>query len=287
MPARDPSPRQALNDALIEALQVELGFESAGDLATLRDRAARRLERQDARRQINLENIARRTLERVPAGTGGAIDPLWLARFAESAAEIEAESLQDVWSRVLAQEATRPGAISLRTLTVLRDLTGEQIVLFARFARFGINNFIMRLDEAFFEGKGLAPDDLLLFEELGLLRAGSGQVKTFKSQSEDSYVTHLLYRDQVLRVTHESNKKPLALPCHRLTAAGAELAELLPVHEDSDYIVGMTGWLAKRGYRVAQARINARADRNTVTSHTPFCELYPYDRRRRLKRAGR
>ncbi|MSP88058.1 MAG: DUF2806 domain-containing protein [Alphaproteobacteria bacterium] len=287
MPARDLSPTPIPSQALLDALQVELGFERAGSLATLRDRASRRLERQEARRQINLENIARRTLDRVAIDAAGAIDPLWLARFAESAAEIEDESLQDLWSRALAQEATRPGAISLRTLTVLRDLSGPHVSLFAGFARFAINNFVMRLEEAFFEGKGLAPDDLLLFEELGLLRPGSGQVKTFKSQSEDSYVTHLLYRDQVLRVTHETNKKPLALPCHRLTAAGAELAEILPVEEDSDYIVGMTGWLAKRGYRVAQARINARSDRNTVTSHSPFCELYPYDRRRRLKRAGR
>lgn len=287
MPARDPSPKQTSGQALIEALQVELGFERAGGLATLRDRATRRLERQEARRQINLENIARRTLDHVSGDAAGAVDPLWLARFAESAAEVEDESLQDVWSLALAQEAVRPGAISLRTLTVLRDLSGAHIPLFAGFARFAINNFVMRLDEAFFEGKGLAPDDLLLFEELGLLRPGSGQVKTFKSQSEDSYVTHLLYRDQVLRVTHETNKKPLALPCYRLTAAGAELAGILLVREDSDYIVGMTGWLAKRGYRVAQARINARSDRNTVTSHTPFCELYPYDRRHRLKRTGR
>lgn len=287
MSARDPLPKPALSDALIEALQVELAVEPGGDLATLRDRASRRLERQEARRQINLESIARRTIDRLSGGGDGAVNPHWLARFAESAAEIEAEPLQDLWSRVLAQETARPGAISLRTLTVLRDITVAQVAMFARFACFAINNFVMRLDEAFFEGKGIPPDDLLLFEELGLLRPGTGQTKTFKSQSEDSFVTHLLYRDQVLRVTHESNKKPLALPCYRLTAAGAELAEILPVEEDSDYIVGMTGWLAKRGYRVAQARINARADRNTVTSHSPFCELYPYDRRRRLKRAGR
>jgi hypothetical protein len=284
MSARDLLPKPAPSDALIEALQVELAVEPGGELATLSDRASRRLERQEARRQINLESIARRAVDRVPGAAAGAVNPHWLARFAEAAAEIEAEPLQDLWARVLAQEAARPGAISLRTLTVLRDIAAAQVAMFARFA---INNFVMRLEDAFFEGKGIPPDDLLLFEELGLLRPGTGQTKTFKSQGEDSFVTHLLYRDQVLRVTHESNKKPLALPCYRLTAAGAELAEILPVEEDSDYIVGMTGWLAKRGYRVAQARINARADRNTVTSHSPFCELYPYDRRRRLKRAGR
>lgn len=285
MPARDPLTQPTAHDALLDALQVELGIEPDGELATLGARVARRLERQQARGQINLESIARRAMERMRPGAAHAVNPLWLARFAEAAAEIEAEPLQDVWSRVLALEAIRPGVVSLRTLTVLRDIAPAQIAMFARFACFAINNFVMRLDDAFFEGKGIPPDDLLMFEELGLLRPGMGQTKTFKSQSEDSYVTHLLYRDQVLRVTHESNKKPLALPCHRLTAAGAELAEILPVEEDSDYIVGMTGWLAKRGYRVAQARINARSDRNTVTSHTPFCELYPYDRRRRLKRA--
>jgi hypothetical protein len=287
MPARDTQPRLPLTDALVEALQVELGVVPAGELASLGARVRRRLERQEARRQINLEAIARRAIERLLAGTGAAIDPVWLARFAEAAADVEAEPLQDLWARVLAHEAARPGTMSLRTLTVLRDLTPAQVELFARLARFVINNFVMRLEEAFFEGKGLAPDDFLVLEELSLLRPGAGQLKTFKSQSEDSYITHLLYRDQVLRVTHENNKKPLNLPCHRLTNAGAELAEILPVQEDSDYILGMTSWLSKRGYRVAQARINARADRNTVTSHTPFCEIFPYVRRSRPRRAGR
>ncbi|MBM3539799.1 MAG: DUF2806 domain-containing protein [Alphaproteobacteria bacterium] len=276
-------------EGVLETLHVELGVESTGELSTLARRVRQRLDRQEARRQINLESIVRQAMERL-AGAGVAtdrIDPDWLSRFAAAASEVESEPMQVLWSRVLAQQILRPGAISLRTISVLSNLTPEQVDLFARLARFVINNFVMRLDESFFESKGIAPDDLLVFEELGLLRPGTGQMKIFKSQSEETYITHLLYRDQVLRVSHNTNMKPLNLPCYRLTSAGAELAEILPIQEDSDYIVSMTAWLSRRGYRVAQARINARSDRNTVASHTPFCELVTYDQRFRLKRAYR
>ena len=61
-------------------------------------------------------------LFRLPAGSGGELPPIsedWLNRFRREAEEVSDETICDIFARVLAGEASRPGSFSLLTIDKL------------------------------------------------------------------------------------------------------------------------------------------------------------------------
>ncbi len=265
--------------------------DAGAEVPSLAQRFRDRLTHVEARRQANLEAVFAIALDEVGARSAGSgpVDPVWLDRFVALAGTVHDDALRRVWALALAHEVARPGSVARRTLAALADLEPRDLALFTKLARFVILNFVVRLEDAFFADKGLQVDDFLYLEEIGLVRPGGGQAKTFTSQAEDGFVTHLLYRDRVLRVTHEDVGKSLSFPCYRLTTAGSELSELIDCTEDNDYVVGIVALLRKRGYQAVHADILRRGDRNTVLKHSRFCEIeiWEHRRRQRLARRGR
>jgi hypothetical protein len=291
--------QRKLRERLLATLEAAVGTatrraladseDAQADVPSLAQRFRDRLMHGEARRQANLEAIFALALDQIATRTAGSgrVDPVWLDRFVALAGTVHDEELRKVWGLALAQEAARPGSIARRTLAVLADLEPRDLALFAKLARFVILNFVVRLEDAFFVDKGLQVDDFLYFEEIGLVRSGGGQAKTFTSQADDSFVTHLLYRDRVLRVTHDDAGKTLSFPCYRLTTAGSELSELVDCAEDNDYVVGVVSLLRKKGYKAFHADILRRGDRNTVLKHSRFCEIEIWEHRRKQRLARR
>ena len=234
---------------------------------------------------------ARATIERIldasldlltaPGATddlaAGNVDLDWVAIFwalAESAASPRKQAL---WAHLLAAEALAPGHCPAIALRRLSELTADDLERFDRLAAFAIKNFVARLPNEFFDRKGVSQDDILYFEELGLLRTNREMSKVFQSQNGSQYRTHLLYRDVVLRVENDDPTLTLTLPCYRLTEAGARLAQLMQ-HvggrtADGEFILDLIKLLQKRGFRVHQAAILERRG-EVVSRHSDFCEMF-------------
>ncbi|MGE0718218.1 MAG: DUF2806 domain-containing protein [Alphaproteobacteria bacterium] len=273
----------------LEAVAPALGLvDAAGEPVPADGQARQRLDAREERRQRTLGQIAALTRRALDGRMGdGVPSAMWLDRFLAVAEDAHDPVVQRVLARLLAAETLRPGSIGLRTLWQLGTMDAGDLERFRKLAQFAIGNFVLRLKEKFFEGHGLEAEDLFHFEETGLLRSGGSNVKNFPSQVEDRFQTHLLLGDRVLRVTAPDAAKRLVLPCHRLTSAGADIAEAMMLPVVNDYITQIVDFLEKRGYAVAHASIIERGDRNTVTRHSRFSDIVSWDRARAARRRKR
>lgn len=251
--------------------------------AGLVDRTRRVIDHQALRRQANIECILYRALSELPVtvedGTG---DPDWGLRFFAAAADCGDPERQALWARLLVMEVTRPGAVPPVAFPVLASMSPPMLVWLREIAALSINNFVVRLPDAFFRDRGISSDVILLLEEYGLLRTNRDLSKVFRTQLKDRFSTNLLYADKILRVSHDDPGKELNLPCFRLTDAGGALVRALveegEVTSDTDYIVEIVKFVQKQGYAVAQADILARANENVVSKHSSFCEIVAFRR---------
>ena len=238
---------------------------------------------QRGRAQATIERILDASLDflSAPGATddlaAGNVDLDWAAIFwalAESAASPRKQAL---WAHLLAAEALAPGHCPAIALRRLSELTADDLERFDRLAAFAIKNFVARLPNEFFDRKGVSQDDILYFEELGLLRTNREMSKVFQSQNGSQYRIHLLYRDVVLRVENDDPALPLTLPCYRLTEAGARLAQLMQDvggrTADGEFILDLIKLLQKRGFRVHQAAILEQRG-EVVSRHSDFCEMF-------------
>lgn len=249
--------------------------DGSGDLV---DRAAERTDHVELRRQINVEAVLQRALRILPDSIEeGTPDQDWAARFFDAVSDTADAEFSRLWARLLVMEVRRPGAVPPNTLQCLPGLSKEGLRLFSRFAAFAINNFVIRLDQAFFDRKDVTGDQILLLEEYGLVRTNRDLNRVFQSQRGDRFSTNLLYADKALRITHEDSRKQLTLPCYRLTEAGTTLARALfdegEIRADTDYIVEIVRTVQRQGFQTAQADILERSDEQIVSKHSPFCDI--------------
>ena len=97
-------------------------------------------------------------------------DPDWIARFFDGAQDVSSEELQKLWGRILAGEVKSPGQTSLRTLSILRDMTQSEAQDFSKLTRFRIITFIF--DKGVQKVLGKHSTNLMVhFADIGLLHS--------------------------------------------------------------------------------------------------------------------
>lgn len=260
----------------VRGLQFHRGeMDDDGGLA---GRVNERLDHAESRRQRNIESILQRALRLLPEEVvEGAPDQDWAAAFFTHAADTADPEFARLWARLLVQEVRRPGAVPCGVLVRLPSLSKTVLAVFRRLSAFAVNNFIVRLESSFFDGKDLTSDDMLILEEYGLIRTNRDLNRVFQSQREDRFSTNLLYADKALRITHDNPHKQLVLSCIRLTEFGTILCRALleegELRSDTDYIIEVVRLLQRQGFQTAQADILERADEQVVSRHSPFCDI--------------
>jgi hypothetical protein len=100
----------------------------------IEDRAEERVRRQEAKRQENLEAITAQAAREIPESVSDQpVDEDWVAQFLNNCQDISNKQMQLLWARLLAREVAKPGSYSLRTMTVVRNLSKTDADLFTRF----------------------------------------------------------------------------------------------------------------------------------------------------------
>ena len=104
---------------------------------SLRRRAGARLLHMEEQRQQNIESVASQAAQKIPEKVSEEpVKPDWMARFIESVKDVSDETMQSLWSSILAGEVATPGKISLRTLDVLKNLSQQDAREFERVLQF-------------------------------------------------------------------------------------------------------------------------------------------------------
>ena len=75
------------------------------------------------------------------------LDHDWVARFFSDVQDVTSEHMQRIWAKILAGEVETPGRTSLHTLSILKNMTQSDAVLFSKMSEFVFYNFILNKPE--------------------------------------------------------------------------------------------------------------------------------------------
>lgn len=85
---------------------------------------------------LAMEELARTPDDKV---SDKAVDKDWFSRWRAEARLVTSDELRRMWARILVEEVKKPDAVSLKTLSVLKNLSKTDIEIFKKVSRFYIN----------------------------------------------------------------------------------------------------------------------------------------------------
>ncbi len=136
--------------------QIIFPSKSENELA-LQQRLEKHLEYQQAKKQLNVENVTADAVEELlndpkikNLSNETPVDQDWITRFFQTVENIGDEDMQRLWGKVLAGEVKQPKTFSLRTLEFLKNLTKAEADLFCKIGNYaafaGQKHFVAAFD---------------------------------------------------------------------------------------------------------------------------------------------
>ena len=176
-----------------------------------------------------LENIPQQMISDEP------IQKTFFNRWRKEAEQIDDDMLRHLWSQVLAHEVVSPGAISFRTMDVVRNLSLEEAQIFQRMIKGEVMGAIPSFNRGY--PQFVNYKEALVMQDAGLLMAQQSEI-TFNRQypideKRKGTVLVLPTKDFVVCVDAPSFR----LSCYVLTDAGRCLLKIAQCKRDlKDYI---------------------------------------------------
>ena len=166
------------------------------------------------------------------------VDDDWLFRWRDSAAQVSAEELQNLWGRVLAGEVKAPGSYSLRTLEFLKNLSQQEAEAIAKLSQFVIGGVIYRGNDNALDKYDISFSFLLNMQQLGVISGveAIGMSTTWKSLDPSRFVQSLISNSLVLIATADDPKKEISMPTYMLTTIGMQISSLGTFDTNVEYL---------------------------------------------------
>ena len=239
----------------------EIAVEAALQDDALEERARRRTAAAMSRQQENIEEVVVAAIEHVielgqkrtesPAPPAGKPADDWMAEFVDMCKNASDTNMRQLWGRVLAGETQRPGSFSIRalfTLKVLRASEAEQFRVAANFVLQG--DFIYRgSDNEALLRSGVTYSSLLTLASAGLLAPDPNAGWRIGEPSDRNVV--ITYEPYLLLFERGETSEPLDISTWPLTAVGKELARLITVEHNWNYVKRLVAEVEPDGWRLA------------------------------------
>ena len=213
---------------------------------------------QSEKRMANMQSIIGQAIEQMPERVPDTpVDHDWTARFFDNAKDVSDEEMQKLWVKLLAGEVERPGSASLRTLSILREMTQKEAELFARavnyiFVGSGTAAWMFRADTGVKAFPDISVDELYSLLEAGLIRPG--QQSRFSIPSPDGYCYLFYAGKKILRL----EAKEFNIPAHDFSISGTQLAKCIEPTINAEYLQQVADYIhAKTGHAVEVADVLA------------------------------
>ena len=149
-----------------------------------------RITFQEKKRQANIQSVVLEAAEELGEKTVAQdeIDHDWTSRFFADVMDVSTEEMQRIWGKILAGEVESPGHTSLRTLSILKQMSRGEAQLFQRATKFIVGDFI--LSDTSITATEI-PDFLTYTEMMtlahhGLMHIGLGLSKIFQKNQNIS-----------------------------------------------------------------------------------------------------
>lgn len=139
-------------------------------------RAAARLITEETRKQKNMESVIEKSIPYLDkTADPNQVNDDWLTHFFEQSRKTSDNEMQDLWARLLAGEANKPGSYSKRTVNLVAELEKSDAEQFGKLSNFvwsisgRLAPLIFEPDNAIYEKNGVTFAVLKHLESLGLL----------------------------------------------------------------------------------------------------------------------
>ncbi len=230
-------PTHVVKMAKAEAEAQLIRAESEAIAESVRDRAKRRQEFAEDRRQLNIEEIAQRSISHLPPTVSSdPIDPDWIFAFVEESKDTSNTELQELWAKILANEITQPGRCSKRTLRIVKAMERSDAVAFSRLASyvFGSGDMVpfVLLPERGLQSWGVSMQNLHELNELRLII--EGPLRQTIGVLRNSGVTYFGKSFQM--VLKDPKAERVNVPFLPLTTCGQELLSICHAVPDPQYL---------------------------------------------------
>ena len=242
-----------------------------GVLEIDKDGIRQRIEFQERKRQANITSVVREAAadlgdKEVPAHEP---DPDWTARFFDGVQDVSSEDMRKIWAKILSGEVEEPGRTSLRTLSILRDMSQRDAEAFSTLMEYRISEFI-------FEGwiePSIALDlssSVKFLLHAGLVYPIHPRVFSMKELAlgdDGEYVEE--YCGHVLRVEGPPGTSidPGNLSLNALTSSGEELARICENEPNFGYLYRFARFLESRGCKLQLGPIVSWDSSGTMRFH--------------------
>ena len=251
----------------------------------------------EKRKQNNITAIAKKTLRKLPTENERQakiarhpVDHDWVARFASRAENISDETIQEIFSQILAGQMENPGGVSISTLDVLSKMTKSDAENFTRFANYVLDGEWIYVNP-FGADTRSAAGDLSMSDYMDLLNLGlfnesaTGVARSLDSAdiglsylvklNSDSCL-YLKYMNRALKVKSSDKAKErgytitkdnqIILPALMLSRAGRELIKFVKQEFQEACLEYMaTGLHRRMESDVYVAEIDANANYEDIT----------------------
>ena len=238
---------------------------------------AQRIEFQEKKRQANIVSVVQDAAAELGDKEVPDHEPDWTARFFDCVQDVSAEDMRKLWAKILTGEVESPGRTSLRTLDILKNMTGEDARTF-----YDICDFVLGTNPpvVFYHGcqyfdkyDALNRGKLIRLGECGLVNYGGLGAHTFLLKERHLEVDR---EDIVLQFSpSRENVSKLSLTVATLTVAGVELYGISQSRVRSGYLESCAGYFHSWGYRLARADIIARSSDGRIQSLGEFVPVEP------------
>ena len=222
-----------------ETSNVSEGEQSLGAVAESSEKFQRE------KRMANMQSIVGQAIEQMPEQVPDTpVDHDWTARFFDDAKDVSDKEMQKLWAKLLAGEVESPGSVSLRTLSILRNMTQKEAELFARAVNYsfgGINSaaWMFRANASVQAFPDISVSELYSLIEAGLVLPYDTQQSRLASSSFDGY-SYLLYADKRALRVQAGN---FNTPAYNLSISGIQLAKYIEPTVNAEYLQQVANYI--------------------------------------------
>lgn len=247
------APIQTKRMAEAEAKAAMIQAESDIEVADLKRRAEARVASESIKQQANMESIIYASLSYLNSdATPQDMEDDWVTNFFEKCRNVSDEEMQQVWARILAGEANKPGSFSRKTVNVMEDLGKADAELFRNLCRFAwtyqdsvlVIPLVFDLQREIYNQQGVRFESCTHLETLGLVNTeGLTSLSLMTKQFTVSYDKRT--------IMVSSNDDKISTGHVKFTRAGLELyhiCEVEPVDGIFEYVCDV--WTREHGLTI-------------------------------------
>lgn len=225
--------RQIIRIAEAEADAKLIHARTDVEIENLRERARSRARTEEMIHQNNMELILAKSIDHLGEDASPEkMEQDWIINFFEKGRLISDEGMQELWARILAGEANRPGSFSRRTVNIMNDIDEKCAELFVNACGYvwqvGSQMIpIFHSDEInrnhIYDTRDIIFLDLQHLEDVGLLRH-QGLGIQFTNDSSSPVVA--IYFGKIVEINLQENQS-MHISNTIFTVAGRELYSLV------------------------------------------------------------